>query len=68
MKFLKENEKLWKQTEKLDSFLGRAGEFDAIFFVGGHGRECSLYSQVSCLYFGSIEFLVGSCQVLSGLV
>ena len=40
VKFLKENENLWKQTEKLDSFLGRAGEFDAIFFVGGHGREC----------------------------
>merc|ERR1712098_274013 len=37
VKFLKENENLWKQTEKLDSFLGRAGEFDAIFFVGGHG-------------------------------
>ncbi|KAG4418316.1 hypothetical protein IFR04_008525 [Cadophora malorum] len=37
VRFLKENEKLWKQTEKLDSFLGRAGEFDAIFFVGGHG-------------------------------
>merc|ERR1711964_556212 len=34
---LKENENLWKQTEKLDSILGRAGEFDAIFFVGGHG-------------------------------
>ncbi|KAH9206733.1 putative chaperone protein HSP31 [Leptodontidium sp. 2 PMI_412] len=35
--FLKNNEKLWKNTEKLDSFLGRAGEFEALFFVGGHG-------------------------------
>lgn len=39
-KFLKEKESLWKNTEKLESFKGRAGEFDAIFFVGGHGREC----------------------------
>ncbi|KAG4427074.1 hypothetical protein IFR05_017443, partial [Cadophora sp. M221] len=37
VKFLKENEKLWKETEKLESFVGRAAEFDAIFFVGGHG-------------------------------
>jgi putative intracellular protease/amidase len=28
---------LWKKTEKLSSFLGRADEFDAIFYVGGHG-------------------------------
>ncbi|CAG8958306.1 hypothetical protein HYFRA_00000661 [Hymenoscyphus fraxineus] len=35
--FLKERESLWKQTNKLSSFLGRAGDFDAIFFVGGHG-------------------------------
>lgn len=38
VKFLETKESLWKQTEKLDSFLGRAGEFEAIFFVGGHGR------------------------------
>jgi len=36
-KFLKTKEALWKNTEKLSSFLGRAGEFEAIFFVGGHG-------------------------------
>jgi len=37
VKFLKDRESLWKNTEKLSSFLGRAGEFEAIFFVGGHG-------------------------------
>ncbi|TVY82082.1 Glyoxalase, partial [Lachnellula suecica] len=36
-KFLAEKESLWKNTEKLSSFLGRAGEFEAIFYVGGHG-------------------------------
>lgn len=38
-KFLKEKESLWKNTEKLSSFVGKAKDFDAIFFVGGHGRE-----------------------------
>jgi len=35
--FLKKHEELWKKTEKLESFLGKAGEFEAILFVGGHG-------------------------------
>ncbi|EHK97030.1 Class I glutamine amidotransferase-like protein [Glarea lozoyensis ATCC 20868] len=35
--FLKEKESLWKNTEKLSDFLGKAKEFEAIFFVGGHG-------------------------------
>ncbi|KAF2095362.1 putative chaperone protein HSP31 [Rhizodiscina lignyota] len=36
-KFLQEKRSLWEKTEKLESFKGRAAEFDAIFFVGGHG-------------------------------
>ncbi|KAL4745822.1 hypothetical protein BDW72DRAFT_186045 [Aspergillus terricola var. indicus] len=38
-KFLKEQEALWKNTLKLEEVLPRAekGEFDAIFYVGGHG-------------------------------
>ncbi|KAK0270717.1 hypothetical protein LTR35_013999 [Friedmanniomyces endolithicus] len=36
-KFLREKESLWKNTEKLSSFLGKADQFDAIFYVGGHG-------------------------------
>jgi len=35
--FLERQGALWKKTEKLESFLGRAGEFDAVFYVGGHG-------------------------------
>jgi len=34
--FLKKDH-LWKNTEKLSTFLGRAKEFDAILYVGGHG-------------------------------
>lgn len=37
--FLKDKESLWKNTEKLSDFVGRAQEFDAILFVGGHGRK-----------------------------
>ncbi|KAL4925332.1 type 1 glutamine amidotransferase domain-containing protein [Aspergillus undulatus] len=36
-KFLNEQEALWKNTEKLADVLPRASEFDAIFYVGGHG-------------------------------
>ncbi|KAF1820165.1 class I glutamine amidotransferase-like protein [Dissoconium aciculare CBS 342.82] len=36
-KFLKEKGSLWKNTEKLSSFIGKADQFDAIFYVGGHG-------------------------------
>jgi hypothetical protein len=47
MTFHKEKEALWKNTEKLDSFLGRANEFDAIFYVGGHGRKLFPSSPIS---------------------
>lgn len=33
-KFLKEKEALWKNTDKLSIYLGRAGEFDAISSMG----------------------------------
>lgn len=35
--FLKNDEQVWKNTQKLDTFLGKAKDFDAIFYVGGHG-------------------------------
>lgn len=37
--FLKTNEKLYKDTRVLSGFIGHASEFEAIYFVGGHGRE-----------------------------
>ncbi|KAL4876949.1 class I glutamine amidotransferase-like protein [Aspergillus karnatakaensis] len=36
-KFLNEQEALWKNTHKLEEFVDRVDEFDAIFYVGGHG-------------------------------
>ncbi|KAJ6178871.1 hypothetical protein N7519_009332 [Penicillium mononematosum] len=40
-KFLKEQKALWTNTHKLADMLPRAGEFDAIFYVGGHGQPKS---------------------------
>ncbi|KAG7287375.1 hypothetical protein NEMBOFW57_006886 [Staphylotrichum longicolle] len=42
--FLKEQKSLWESTAPLQSFLGRADEFDAIFFPGGHGPMFDLVS------------------------
>jgi putative intracellular protease/amidase len=35
--FLNNDQQVWKNTQKLDTFLGKAKDFDAIFYVGGHG-------------------------------
>ena len=35
--FLKTQESLWKNTHKLSDFVGKASEYDALFYVGGHG-------------------------------
>ncbi|KAF3391408.1 Glutathione-independent glyoxalase [Penicillium rolfsii] len=35
--FLREKSHVWKNTEKLESLLGKPSEFAGIFFVGGHG-------------------------------
>ncbi|KAL5614411.1 hypothetical protein BROUX41_004517 [Berkeleyomyces rouxiae] len=35
--FLKNHKALWENTQKLSTFVGRAAEFDAIFYPGGHG-------------------------------
>ncbi|KAL7934116.1 class I glutamine amidotransferase-like protein [Trichoderma chlorosporum] len=35
--FLNNNKALWENTLPLKQFVGRSGEFDAIFYPGGHG-------------------------------
>ncbi|KAK6841203.1 hypothetical protein PG989_010239 [Apiospora arundinis] len=37
VQFLKTKSDVWKNTQKLSTFKGRAGEFDALFYPGGHG-------------------------------
>jgi len=36
--FLKNQQSIWKNTVRLAEIVPRAKEFDAIFYVGGHGR------------------------------
>ncbi|KAK1139232.1 hypothetical protein N8T08_001162 [Aspergillus melleus] len=48
-KFLKEQESLWKKTEKLSDLKDRVGEFDAIFYVGGHGPMYDLHYDANSL-------------------
>jgi hypothetical protein len=43
VEFLNTRSDLWKNTEKLEAFLGRAKEFDAILYVGGFGRMDTTY-------------------------
>lgn len=35
--FLKNHKDVWETTKPLKEFVGRSGEFDAIFYPGGHG-------------------------------
>ena len=44
--FLNSKQALWKNTEKLSKFVGRAKEFDAVFFVGGHGRKSACFLDI----------------------
>jgi putative intracellular protease/amidase len=39
MEFAQTKQKLWLETQKLESFLGRAKDFTAILYVGGFGRR-----------------------------
>jgi hypothetical protein len=44
MEFAETKSKLWLETQKLESFLGRAEEFSGIFYVGGFGRKIPMIS------------------------
>lgn len=38
-RFYTEKKGLFEKTLPISSFIGKSGEFDAIFYVGVHGRE-----------------------------
>ncbi|PYI17419.1 ThiJ/PfpI family protein [Aspergillus japonicus CBS 114.51] len=48
-KFLKEQEALWTNTVKLSDVASKVSEFDAIFYVGGHGPMYDLHSDKTSL-------------------
>ena len=39
VRFVKTQEKLWKNTAKLEDFVNKTDSIDCIFYVGGYGRE-----------------------------
>lgn len=39
VQFLNESKSVWANTQKLADVVPKVPEFDAIFYVGGHGRE-----------------------------
>lgn len=40
--FMSEKRSLWENTEKLSTFKGRASEFAALVYIGGHGPVWSV--------------------------
>lgn len=49
MEFLKNKTSVWKTTQKLSSFKGKAAEFDALFYPGGHGPMFDLYDDADSI-------------------
>ncbi|KAI9712786.1 MAG: hypothetical protein M1820_001408 [Bogoriella megaspora] len=47
VQFLNTNQNVWKYTRKLDEFVGKEKDFDAIFYVGGHGPMFDLVDDVT---------------------
>lgn len=47
--FLAEQKSLWTHTHKLSDILPRADEFDALFYVGGHGPMFDLTTDPTSL-------------------
>ncbi|PWY94134.1 class I glutamine amidotransferase-like protein [Aspergillus sclerotioniger CBS 115572] len=49
VKFFESQKKLWETTKPLKDFLGKASEFDAIFYPGGHGPMFDLVKDKTSL-------------------
>lgn len=49
VKFLNTKQKLWEETRPLSEFLGKASEFDAVFYPGGHGPMFDLVNDETSL-------------------
>ncbi|KAK8140136.1 ThiJ/PfpI family protein [Apiospora sp. TS-2023a] len=49
MDFLKNKSAVWKTTQKLSTFKGKAAEFDALFYPGGHGPMFDLYDDADSI-------------------
>ena len=60
--FHKNQESLWKNTVRLADIVPRVNEFDAIFYVGGHGRTFPFPSLLSLENERSVIFEILICE------
>ncbi|KAI9811761.1 MAG: hypothetical protein M1827_005306 [Pycnora praestabilis] len=63
--FLEKSQPVWKETQKLSSFAGRANEFVAIFYVGGHGPMFDLATDPTSLKL--IQEFASSSKIISAV-
>ncbi|KAL7795298.1 class I glutamine amidotransferase-like protein [Trichoderma ceciliae] len=63
--FLENNKALWENTTPLKQYLGRSGEFDAIFYPGGHGPMFDLVDDADSIAL--IEEFYNSGKIVSAV-
>ncbi|EXJ72001.1 uncharacterized protein A1O5_04504 [Cladophialophora psammophila CBS 110553] len=71
--FWEKQSALWKNTEKLSNFLGKAPDFVAIFYVGGHGPMYDLATDADSIqlireFFESGKVVGAVCHGSAALV
>lgn len=63
--FLNNKQQLWEETKKLSDFVGKSGEFDAVFYVGGHGPLFDLVSDKDSIKI--IQEFYGAGKIVSAV-
>ncbi|KAK5046414.1 hypothetical protein LTR84_008217 [Exophiala bonariae] len=64
-RFVRENQKVWKNTEKLEDLVPRAKEFDVLFYVGGYGPTFDVTDSEATVAF--VEQFYHSKKIISGI-
>lgn len=57
--FLAEHKSVWKDTHKLSDLVARSGEFDAVFYPGGHGPMFDVVDDPSSIRIASDVYAAG---------
>lgn len=71
--FFKNKGSVWKTTKPISEFLGKAKEFDAIFYVGGHGPTVDLTDDKDSIalakeFVDQDKVISAVCHGLAGLL
>jgi len=73
MEFAQTKGQLWLETQKLESFLGRATDFAAIFYVGGFGPMFDLVDNLASIklireFYDASRYVVALCHGTAALL